>query len=431
MPVGCRLLMMVALALPLVQCGCAGFGGRQIQPRAATASLSDAPGPKSGRSTSGGGNNVQQASYEDSLAPPEESDATLWESMSPLNWTKSAKSSYRKITGTEPRPELARRLYQEAENLYRDAVSVEGPRRQELLMQAAEKYAQAAARWPDSALEQDGLYMAGESYFFADAYPKANGMYEKLIKKYPGTKHMDTIDARRYAIAQWWLEVTSERPESFFAVNWTNPRRPWRDTRGHALRIYDKIRIDDPTGRLADDATLAAANAHFVAGNFFKADEYYGDLRKAFPSSEHQFKAHFLGLKTKLMCYQGSSYSGEALDEAEKLIKQIRKQFPQEAEREKEFLARAWAEVRYRKAEREWDMAQYFVRRGEYGAARLYQQTIIDEYEDTPFAERARQQMAEQAEFPDEPEKPAQWLVKLFPREKPAKPLFYNDAPPK
>ncbi|HTN76806.1 MAG TPA: outer membrane protein assembly factor BamD, partial [Pirellulaceae bacterium] len=205
--------------------------------------------------------------------------------------------------------------------------------------------------------------------------------------------------------------------------------KPWRDTRGNALRVYDKIRIDDPTGKLADDATLAAANAHFIAGSYMKADEYYGDLRKAFPSSEHQFKAHYLGLKTKLLCYQGSDYAGDALDEGEKLVKQIRKQFPREAQDEKEFLARAHAEIRFKKAEREWDMAQYFSRRGEYGAARLYQQLCIDEYHDTPFADRAKQQLAEQASYPAEPPKYFDWLVEMFPREKPAKPLFYSDTP--
>jgi len=74
--------------------------------------------------------------------------------------------------------------------------------------------------------------------------------------------------------------------------------------------VFDKIRIDDPTGKLSDDATLAAANAYFAQGDFEKADQFYTDLRKTFPSSEHQFTAHFLGLKAKLLCYSGPDYSG-------------------------------------------------------------------------------------------------------------------------
>ena len=420
MSIACRSLVWLLTVVAVAHTGCAAFGGRK---GAASASITD--------DTPNGETAVKQASYEDSPLPADvkESDESFWSSFSPSAISKSATSSYKKLTGTEPKPELAKQLYAQAEALYREAVSAPPERREELFLQAAEKYAEAAKRWPESALEQDGFYMAGESYFFADAYPKAHSMYEKLIKKYPGTKYMDTIDARRYVIAQYWLELTKEDPENAFYMNLTNRRRPWRDTRGHALRVYDKIRIDDPTGKLADDATLAAANAHFVSGSYFKADEYYGDLRKAFPSSEHQFKAHFLGLKTKLLCYQGSNYAGDALDEAEKLIKQIRKQFPKEAAEEKEFLSRAYAEMRFKKAEREWDMAQYFIKRGEYGAARMYQQTCVNEYDDTPFAERAKQQLAEQASYPDIPPKRMEWLVNLFPREQPAKPFFYSDAP--
>lgn len=422
----CRIVASSLLLLTLSLSGCAAFGGRPSAAPGATASISDAPPGQDG--------GVQQASFEDTPTTTNEfgeEESSFWDGLSPANWGKNAKESFKTVTGQQPKPDEARALYAQAEDKYRQAVGAPTPeQRTRLLMEAGDQYAEAAKKWPDSALEQDGLYMAGESYFFADAYVKANGMYEKLIKQYPGTKHMDTIDARRYTIAQYWLELTKENPESMFALNYFDKRKPWRDTRGHGLRVYDKIRIDDPSGKLADDATLAAANAHFVSGNYFKADEYYGDLRKAFLSSEHQFKAHFLGLKTKLMCYQGTDYSGDALDEAEKLIKQMRKQFPKESEEEKEFLARSYAEVRYKKAEREWDAAQYFVKRGEYGSARLYQNILVDKYADTPFGERAKQQLEEQKSYPDMPPKRMEWLVDMFPREKPAKPLFYSDTPP-
>ena len=36
------------------------------------------------------------------------------------------------------------------------------------------------------------------------------------------------------------------------------------------MRVYDRIRLDDPTGKLADDATLALGNAYFAVGKFMK-----------------------------------------------------------------------------------------------------------------------------------------------------------------
>ena len=149
----------------------------------------------------------------------------------------------------------------------------------------------------------------------------------------------------------------------------------------------DKIRLDDPTGKLADDATLAAGNANLVAGRFLQADEFYTDLRRTFPSSEHQFQAHFLGLKCKLESYQGPQYSGDALQQAEKLIEQINKQFPLEAQQQREVLARAQARVRYLQAEREWTQGRYHDLRQECGAARYYYSELVKQYADTPFAD--------------------------------------------
>src|SRR5262245_25801695 len=207
-------------------------------------------------------------------------------------------------------------------------------------------------------------------------------------------------------------------------MNYTNKTRPWRDIRGHGLRIFDKIRIDDPTGKLADDATLAAANQHVEAGRFYKADDYYTDLRKAYPTSEHQFLAHFLGVKAKLNSYMGPAYGGTALDETEKLIKQTRRQFPVEAEKEREFLDRAAAEVRFRKAQQLQLLAEFYDRRAEYRAAEHYYTRIVREFHDTPLAQRAEERVGQIAGLPPKPAQQLPWLVALFPESDKVKPLL-------
>jgi outer membrane protein assembly factor BamD (BamD/ComL family) len=293
---------------------------------------------------------------------------------------------------------------------------------------AAPKYAAAADKWPDSALAMDALFSAAECYFFADEYPQASLYYEKLIKAFPNNRYLDTVDQRRFLIAKYWLALNQESPEPVYYCNWFNRTRPWRDARGHGLRIFDKIRVDDPTGRLADDATLAAANEQFQTGKFFKADEYYSDLRTAYPTSEHQFLAHFLGLKAKLNCYQGPEYGGTALDEAEKLVKQIRRQFPQEAEREREYLDRAAAEIRYLKAQRIMFLADYYDQRRQYRSAQHYLEQVVTEYRDTPLAQRAQERMGQIAGLPPEPAQVAPWIVGLFPESDKVKPLLAATA---
>lgn len=347
----------------------------------------------------------------------------------PGDLSDQIKNSAKTLVGKGYSPDKARERYVEAEGQYWQAVQTQGDERKAQFLSAAKSFKNAADRWPDSALEQDALYAAGEGYFFADRYPKANDTYELLLKKYPNSKYLDLVEARRFSIAQYWLGRHREDPQSFWEFNVTDKSRPVRSSFGNAVRIFDRIRIDDPTGKLADDATLAAGNAYFRAGKYMDADNFYSDLRKTFPSSEHQFRAHLLGIRAKLQSYQGPDYSGDPLDEAEKLITQARRQFPHEAAKERDHLDRAHAEVRRGKAEREWHMARYRDRRGEYGAARFYYSLLAKNYGDTPLAERARQRIAEVADKPDVPPQRFSWLTNMFPDQDDVKPLMATADP--
>ena len=146
------------------------------------------------------------------------------------------------------------------------------------------------------------------------------------------------------------------------------------------------------------------------------------DLRRSFPNSEHQFQAHVLSLKCKLQIYQGPDYSLKPMDDAEEILKQIHRQFPQEAAQEREYLANTWKEIRMNKALHDWSMAKYYDRRNEYAAARDYYQRIRDQYSDTSLAGEAAERLEQIADEPVKPDDPVPWLTRMFPtpdREKP------------
>jgi outer membrane protein assembly factor BamD (BamD/ComL family) len=366
-------------------------------------------------------------SYEETArarkAPLEMSD------LAPTKW----KDTFNKVIGRGASQAEAEQLFREGEALYAEASQFRAENNPDeakpKYVAAAKKFQAAAKKFPKSSLEQNAMYLAGESYFAADYYVKANDQFEVLVKEHPNSRQMDDVQKCRFAIAQYWFDLYRQDPPQSFEVNLLDPSRPRTGLFRHSMRVFDRIRLDDPTGKLADDATLALANAYFAEGRFDKADEYYTDLRKTFPSSEHQFAAHFIGLKSKLMAYQGADYGGMVLDESEKLIDTVRKQFPTDAEKEQDYLARALAEVRYRKAEREWLRAQFYERKAEYGAAKLYYANIMSDYENTPFAEKTRERLAQIGGLPEVPPQRFEWLVDAFPREENARPLIATDKP--
>ncbi len=331
------------------------------------------------------------------------------------------------VTGKRAQPERAKAEFAEAEAKFVKASELAGEERTKLFAEAGDIYSNSAKHWTGSVLAEDALFMAGESYFFADVYPKAVRSYAGLIKQRPNTRFLDRVDERRFAIANHWLKLIEAHGDSVVIPNLRDDQRPTNDTFGQAVALLDRIRFDNPAGKLADDATMAGAVAHFERGNFADADVLFSDLRENFASSEHQFKAHFLGLKCKQEVYEGIEYDGNALQEAEKIVREIQRLFPQEAQEQQEFLVNALKDVRLKKAARDFALAQYYDNHAEYRAARLYFDQVRREFPDTNLALESEGRLAEIKGKPDRPDQSLQWLANMFPEEKRAKPLLQSN----
>lgn len=357
-------------------------------------------------------------------------------------WVQSTQHSFQKMVNgqsevkltpqeRERRLSLARNHYQSGQELFdvgskkrRDAAAID-------FIKAAKQFEKAAKAHPGSAIAQDATFMQAESLFFADHLPKAEQAYGRLQKEFPNSRHNDRAAARMFAIAQYWIETEKAGGNGIAMVNFTDEKKPWFDADGHAVRVLDQIRYDDPTGRLADDATMAAAVEKFRQEKYTEADEFLTDLRESFTDSEHLFNAHMLGIRCKLEMYAGPKYSQLVLDEADKLIRQTRMRFPDKLQdpQVREVVARAAAEVDFRKAERLYIRAQYREKRREYGAAKIYYQQILENYDRTSFAEQTRERLDVIEDYAAIPERPLQWLTKIFPEGERSKPLITTEGP--
>jgi outer membrane protein assembly factor BamD (BamD/ComL family) len=331
-------------------------------------------------------------------------DQGVLEKLSP----KKAMAKLKKAVGKGPNEQIARKALEEGDALFR----------QKEYVQAAAKYRMAYKRWPDSPLEEEAIYKAGESEFFADRYSKADDEYALLVKKFTSTQYLSQVTIRRFAIGRYWEQYDQAHPHWPLTANWTDKTRPAFDTGGHALRVFEKIRLDDPIGPLADDAVMASANAHFVRGHWEEADYHYGLLRTEFPKSDHQFQAHLLGLRCKLLRYQGPGYEGAPLDQADELATQLLTQFPQELGKEKERVVQVRAEIRSQRALREWDIAEYYAGRKYYGASKIYYAKVVKDFPDTRLAQESHNRLEQFHDEPDVPTPHFGWLVNLFPESK-------------
>ncbi len=326
------------------------------------------------------------------------------EAPSPFSWNGIVES-LKELTGQDTNEAVAQALYDEGMELYR----------QKRFPEAAKRFERAAQRAPKSRLQEDALFMAGESWFFADRYPAAFTAYERLLKAFDYTRHLDTVVSRQFSIGRYWEQLNKADPAWLFSFQWSDPTRPKLATMSKAIEAYRSVRLHDPTGPLADDAVMATANAYFVQGRFEEAAYEYDLLRKEYPKSEHLLDAYLLGVQAKLQSYEGPWYDGTPLTEAREIAEQALLVFGDELGAERQRVIEQLNRMEELFAERDLVLGQFYEKKQCYGAARLYYQAVIDEHPTTQAAEQARQRLEAIRQYPDEPSSRFQWLIDMFP----------------
>jgi len=319
-------------------------------------------------------------------------------------------AGYNKVkaaVGLGPNEQFARNAYAEGYELFQAKE----------YKKAAEKFSAAVTRGPHSSIEQDAMFMLAQSYYFDDRYIPARDAYDKLVKEYSNTRYLDKVIEHEWAIAQFWEKLDRQNRDWPLTPNLIDKKRPWFDTIGHAIKTYESIRLNDPTGPKADDAIMATANIYFARARYDDADYHYTLLRTQYPRSELQYEAHLLGLQAKLRKYQGENYDGSPLEEAKVLVKQLNSQFADRLPRdEKERLAKEEAELNKEIAYRDFRMAQYYDNKTDYGAARHYYGEVIQKYPDTELAKQSRERLAALKGEPDEPPSRIAFLLDRLPQ---------------
>jgi tetratricopeptide (TPR) repeat protein len=257
--------------------------------------------------------------------------------------------------------------------------------------------------------------MLAESQFFSDQYPKANDSYNELLEKYKYTQHLDKVAARQFAIGRYWEQLYAVDPGLPLSFQLTDATRPKVDTWGYALKSYSSVRMNDPTGPLADDSIMATANAYFLKGRYEDAAHHYDLIRKEYPKSEHQLNAHILGMKSKLEMYQGPMYDGTPLEEAKEIADATMTQFRGALGEERERIVQTQNHLLEQQANRHWRIAQYYDKKKHYGSARIYYRSIIDDFPTTEAAQKAGARLEEIRDLPANPPNYFEWISRVIP----------------
>ncbi|REJ87557.1 MAG: outer membrane protein assembly factor BamD [Planctomycetota bacterium] len=279
-------------------------------------------------------------------------------------------------------------------------------------------------------IEEDALFMVGETQFARQRYASAQDSYGRLLEKYPSTRHLDQVTGRLFQIARTWLGVPQqaqsedgielvshsedgrETPKVEVAsgpANWPvvpnlfDRTRPVFDTNGRAMQALESIWRHDATGPLADDALMLQATYYQRKGDFVEAARLYALLRETYPDSSHVQDAVILGSHVTLASYSGPEYEGRALQDARQLKQIALQSFSELSEDQRERLNEELELIAQQEAERDWKLVEFYLRKNQPASVALHCNRIINRYPNTPLAARAWEVLRAQEEEFDSP----------------------------
>lgn len=372
-----------------------------------------------------------------------------WEKEEPLpiDWSKYAMSldNIRAWFGMGPNERVALEYMRQACEKQKEYSKT---RDTECLREAAQLYEKAASRWPGPALrpdyarkhpydapksgtliEEDGIFFAGECWFFCREFRRALTCYKALVSTYNSSIYKATAMKRLYYIGCYWMECSEE--SSVPSVNLKDSDKPRFNSFAGAEKAFSTIFLNDASDSgLAADALFALANGYMRRGvnqgdgSFDSAARYYKQLYEFYPGDKHAEDACRLAMIALHKSYQGVFYDDAPLNEARQLAETILRS----GRGNMDVIYEELDNIKEEQAHRLFALGGYYEKRGSFASARTYYNRLVKEYPNSCYAVEAAQRYEAIEDKPAEADQLA-WIRPVMPFLPQSKKEFFEDAP--
>ena len=365
----------------------------------------------------------------------------------PIDWSKYALSidNLRAWIGLGPNERAALEYMRRACNKQKEYTKT---RDKKYLREAAFLYEKAASRWPGPALrpqdarkhpydmpksgtliEEDGIFFAGECWFFCREFNRALTCYKALVSTYTSSIYKETAMKRLYYIGCYWIECSEKATAP--SVNVTEKDKPMFSTFSGAEKAFSTIFLNDASDSgLAPEALFALANAYMRRGvkqgdgSFDSAARYYKQLYEFYPGNKHAEDASRLAMIALHKSYQGEFYDDAPLNEARSLAETILKS----GRGNMDVIYEELENIKEEQAHRLYALGGYYERRGSYASARSYYNRLVKEYPNSDYAVEAARQYEAIQDKPAEADQLA-WIRPVVPFLPKSKNEFFEEVP--
>ncbi|MDG3006563.1 outer membrane protein assembly factor BamD [Paludisphaera mucosa] len=281
------------------------------------------------------------------------------------------------------------------------------------LSEAEAAFSKIAKARKESPWGEKAQYQLAETQFKRRKFLAAHDSFEKLAADYPGTQRMEDLVSREYEIAQIWMAQNDPKAKPEQKLAWYTHftgEQAVIDTQGNALKALEHVRHHAPDGPLADDAVMQIADYHMANADYESAAIYYDEMISTHPKSPFLHRAHLAAIDARVKGYLGPAYDGEGLEKARDLVQQTMKTFPED-QASYEKLYHTLDLINDQEAERTYNIGAYYKKVGKVASAEYYFGKIPQRWPNSPWAVKAKTDLATLAKLPRKASLPSKILT--------------------
>jgi outer membrane assembly lipoprotein YfiO len=248
--------------------------------------------------------------------------------------------------------------------------------KQDKLDEARHEFKKLIKHYPKSSQAAEAQFYLGEIEEKKDRYYEAYLAYQKVIDKYPFSSRINEIIEKEFRIAERFVKGEKRK-----AMGVTLP------VENPAIEIFKKV-IDNSTyGPLAAEAQYKLGLILKSLDRLYEAEEEFNKVIKNYPQSEWVAAAEFQIASCRADISPTSDYDQEATREAkEKFEEFLLSHSDTELSRQAE---KNIQELKDREAQGYYDIAVFYEKQKAYQAARIYYNTVINDYPRSIWATEA------------------------------------------
>lgn len=232
--------------------------------------------------------------------------------------------------------------------------------------------------YKDSHEAAEAQYFLGRCSEEQGDYYKAFRDYRKTLQVYPSTSRFNEILEHMYQMGNYFLSGKKRRLLGGAALI------PARDK---AVEVFQAVVDEGPFSEYGELAQYKLGLSHLALGEYEQAVSAFQQLIERYPSSALIDDARFQIAQASLKGTFKPGYDPHPTDQAITELESFVETYPS-SPRSAEAISRLGT-LRERRAQHEFEVAQFYERRKLYDSAVIYYQEVIDHYAQTSWGPKA------------------------------------------